>query len=603
MINWTMTKISEGVEVIVDISNGELYTVKELDLIQFTISIPTAMFIKLGEPYIVAGDVPLEVYNTGEYEGDIIFKTTSISESFDTKIFYNFFGQSDVVIYFPTEMNRTITATFDIMARRENAELANSMLDFLSNNIEDAISICFSRSKKDTSLIESDSFNFTKIDVIKEIISYLDSSFILFKKENKHDWAPKLDISANGQPTGPESVYWALLNLDKLTPSNDDDANLIFGNRSYKFSEVPKETIVKNTDVFENRVINSFLLSTYIFLNNLKKNFTSNETNGFQIQNQNQDYFRFDHTMSKYTELILKHKYNEINHLTMEIERLIVTFKKIIPSKTYSFLPPKVTSYVAKHFHYRMIFKLINNCYQAPAPSFEGSQLLLGLKNLAIIYEITSLIMINNVLNKSLGAKIIEQSYRLFNDGNSFSGILENRPIGSSNNFFTYSFDDGHIELLYEAKVYPMNDKNSHGDLVDTSNTYKTKFGLHHYCPDFILRIYLKNSDSPIVIILDAKYKEAKTIRNYDLSDLTKKYLLNIHQVSKQPFLKLRQVELLLILFAHEKSGRSALTVSNRHSVIGDIPVFPQAAGILFKPGIQDVLGEYLSCTVKYFQS
>lgn len=94
--------------------------------------------------------------------------------------------------------------------------------------------------------------------------------------------------------------------------------------------------------------------------------------------------------------------------------------------------------------------------------------------------------------------------------------------------------------------------------------------------------------------ILDAKFKDLNTVKNYDIDKLTNKYLLNIHSVGADGGLKMSPVDILIILFAHDKSGRILRRVAPRHCLTGHFPVFPQSTAIALHPRDSSILEEHL---------
>ena len=105
------------------------------------------------------------------------------------------------------------------------------------------------------------------------------------------------------------------------------------------------------------------------------------------------------------------------------------------------------------------------------------------------------------------------------------------------------------------------------GDLVDTSDTRRTRrYGQHHFCPDFIIKINSNKWLKPVTIVLDSKYKNSDTIKKFDMTDLTQKYLLNIHQIGEGMSLGVSPIKLLLIIFAHNSRGNYIRTVAAKHT-------------------------------------
>ncbi len=603
MINWKLISVHDEDEVVYDLTSisDEQIHIKETSNIQFLVTIDEQAFEILGQPHIVLADIPLEL-EFSHYAGtDRNFKTREELDSHSSRYFYNFFGESEVSLFFDKEDRVYYSQAINILARRDNAKLANEMLNYITKYLDDAVSICFSRSKLYIGYDDSKKFNFSRLDIINKAISYLTEAIPMFVREHKYTWKPELELSEQGQPTGPDSVHWVLTNLNIVSPASIDEANLIYNNRGYRLESLPKENIVKDKDVFENRVIHTFLHNIMHFLYEIKEQLSIR--NSLDDEVVDQEYVRFDHTMRQYTQLALEHKANQIDNLILSVEKIKRIFSTKIPAKNQPGIQPKLTPYVLRHPHYRKIFGLIEQCYKAPAPTFEGANLLMGLKNLSIVYETASLLIIHEAIKTCFDVQLSNKCYKEHSEHYPFGGIERQRPQGETNNHFSYASETFHIELLYEPKIYPFSSNSTSGDLVDTSPSRRNEYGAHHFCPDFVLKIESKYWKKPVTIILDSKYKEASTIKRFDIDQLTRKYLLNIHEVNDQGKLGLSPVDLLILMFPHEKSGKIVRTVSSQHCLKGKNPVLPQATAILVKPTEHGLLKEHLLSILEVMNS
>ncbi|TDB55815.1 nuclease domain-containing protein [Photorhabdus khanii] len=592
MIRWEMfiNSISDG--EVVDLRINNKYQITELDHILFQVSLSEDDIEKNGIPIIIIGDTSLELIFSHSENSEKIYTSIEPLNSHHSRYFYNFFGESQVSLYIGTQYAPIYSVTFDILARRENATLANIMLEYLTENLEDIVSICFSKSRKIASFDEDNIFNFSKLEIIKETVNYLTQHLPLFMIEHRHALEPKLILSKQGQPTGPDSIMWALYNLDQLSPANNEDANIFYNNRGYSFNELPKETLKENTDIYENKVIHAFLKQANVFLMMFKESLISPKD---KIQSlETNEFIQFNHTMSKYADLALIKKAKKIENLISTLEKTRLLFNKKIPSTASIGIVPKVTPYVAKHNHYRKTFYLIEQYHHAPTPSFIGKELFSGLKNLSIVYETTVLILLHEIIQESYKVQLIEQNYRLHSEELPFGGVKIERPINEINNYFLFKNENYDIELFYEAKIFPLSAHSKKGDLVNTSNNIDSnKYGKHHFRPDFIMKVNSKSWKNPLVIILDAKYKDAKTIKEYDINELTRKYLLNIHQVNENMALGMSPVKMLFILFAHNSEETVVRTVAPQHCINGQFPVLPQSIAISVKPNEKNILIEH----------
>ena len=573
------------------------HEIRETDFIKFRVCISNDKHNALGSPYVIIGDIPIELEPESIMDNSIVFASQE-QRSHTSRYFYNFFGESEIALSFEKSTDIVKTCKINILARLENAKLAGEMLDYITSNLEDAVAICFSRSKISSGYNSESTFPFSRLDIIEKAINYISANLSLFLRVHKYTWKSEMQFSENGQPIGPDSVYWVLSNLDRISPASLTDANLIYKNRSYRLDLIPKEGLIDECDVFENRVIHTFLHGATQFIFELKSLFTSSlHSNQEQVD---KDFVRFDHTMQKFAHLALKQKLKSLDQLSVSVEKIRRIFLKKIPARIVPGIQPKMSAFVAKNQHYNHAFRLIEQCIAAPAPSFEGENILLGLKNLSIIYEISTLLMLTDSIKRCFSAELIESSFRYQSKDTPFGGEEMDRPSGGINNFFSFHSNIFDIELYYEPRIFTFSDSSSIGDLVDTSDSRSNRiYGRHYFCPDFVMKISSINWKKPIIVILDAKYKDAETIKKFDIQSLTQKYLLNIHQVNARGYLGLSPVQLLLILFPHDRNGKHIHTVAPIHCLSGNSPVLPQVAGLLLKPSSTSHLDEHFKSLIE----
>ncbi|BAW80630.1 hypothetical conserved protein [Candidatus Nitrosoglobus terrae] len=578
--------------------------VKETGRLLFTIKInedTEDSLAKLGAPVLIIGDIPIELNRESDAENEIIFKTSKDIGSAESRYFYNFFGESEITLGFENDTERQIKLRFNVLARKENATFAKQMLDYLTSKVEDAVAICFSRSHIKGDYSDNEKFNFNKYNLIKETVEFLREHISLFSREHKHVWKTDMMLSESGQPTGIDSIYWVLSNLDKISPCNDEGINIFYNNRGYSLPLVPKEIILEDTDTYENRVINSFLLQAAEFLNHLKREYSKYKQD--IPQSRESDYVRFDHTMSGYMNITLQYKVREIDTLQQKLKEIHHLFNKILPSKVIKNIYPRFTPYVNRHFHYREMFSLITRCLKSPSPKIVGSELLLGLKNLAIIYEIVVLVSLYKMITTEFNAKEVGRAYRAYSpfEKYPFGGKKSKAPEGAVNNFYSFSYEDKTIDLYYEPKIFSLNDMNASGDLINISNNNGSKkYGHYHICPDFIIKISSPWWSASLILILDAKYKDQQSVEEYDFDSLTLKYLLNIHQLDENKKLSRSLTKVLFILFAHQDKGRLLNSVAKEYRLTGETPVLPQTIGLHFNPTDNKTLLEYTRAAIAY---
>ena len=163
-----------------------------------------------------------------------------------------------------------------------------------------------------------------------------------------------------------------------------------------------------------------------------------------------------------------------------------------------------------------------------------------------------------------------------------------------SYNYFSYEAGALSVELFFEPRVYIYREGIAQvGDLINVSNKRDTRYGKHHYLPDFIVRFDHDDWAEPLVNILDSKYTDHKNILKFALPDTENKYLHEIFQVKEGGKLKGSPIKSLLLLYAHGSSN-VASKLNKLHRVNGDMPVYPQGAGLKLTPDDNIHLGNWM---------
>lgn len=603
MIQWAF-KLTHGVNedaVTYKPLPDQILQINETDLIEIIVNIGEEYF-EHGEPFIVIGDVPIELEFSHRGDDYKQFRTIQHKEFNKNQLFFNYFGESEIYLKFKSEHEALNKIHVDVKARKANSELARSMLEYIADNENELVSLCFSKSFIGGNFDNQSKENMHKFSLLRETVYYFYNKIGFFYRDYKHSLENSLHISQQGQPTGPDSVYWLLQNLDKIMPSNAEEAKLKIKNRTYTISEVPSERLTHNTDVFENRVINSFLYSARIFLIDLRKKYKS--TSGLMATEKiktddSSDFVSFDHILSSFKNSIINHHIEDINALLLLVDKLIYLNKNNLQSKLIPKLRPRITSFVMQRPHYRYLFIEINKWYNANTPNLDKNNVLLGLRNLSSIYEISTLLMLSKNIPEMFDVQLENKVYRQYSEDLSFEGEERERPVDKINNYFEFDSDDASVELFLEPQIYSYKKGiTQFNDLINISNKESTAtYGRHYYSPDYIIRINRVAWKDPLIVILDAKYSSRANVLKYSLKETSEKYLHNVFQFKKGNIVGASPVKLMMILFAHGKDLPTSF-LNEQHYVDGELPIYPQAVGVKYIPGVSDTATRWLTACV-----
>ena len=597
MIKWSFNVSRQYESATYTPKEGQILQLNETDVVEIEVSIPLEAK-EYGEPYLLIGDVPVEMMPKSITDTQLIFISVNDPKIHRNQHFYNYFGESDISLFFRDNADISNKITVDIKARKANAELASSMLKYISDNMNDMLMLCFSKSFVGGDFNDDQKSTMQKVSLLQKIMDFMTKNRGTFVRDHKFDWKQNIEITENGSPTGPDSVFWMLQNLDKIEPSDKQSANLKIRERLYKTDVSPREYISENPDVFENRVVYSFLNAAKFFVTSLIKKNSENLTEGqgkYLVTDDSDSYVSFENALKVYRRAIISHHLSELRQLNKSIDSFIHLYKKTLGIKLINGLPPRMTPYVLSRPSYRNLFEQVHKWYSAGTPNLNKDKLLMGLRNLSSIYELVSLHMLHSTIQNEFDITLRNKNYRHYDDSLPFNGDTQDRPEDLSYNYFYYEAGALSVELFFEPRIYIYRKGIAQvGDLINVSNKDDTKYGKHYYKPDFIVRFDHDDWAQPLVNVLDSKYTDHKNILKYSLPDTENKYLHEIFQVKEGGKLKLSPIKSLLLLYAHG-SSRVASKLNKLHRVDGDMPVYPQGAGLKLTPDDNIHLGNWMN--------
>ncbi|PSW31711.1 hypothetical protein C9J21_15410 [Photobacterium phosphoreum] len=580
MIEISLIVSENNTDTEIKVMKNHRLTLNENSVIEFRVhsSIPSY----IDKPMLCIGDVPLDLYLLHENEEGSLYTSKKSNEFYHNQHFLNFFGESEISIRLEKE-NINTSFICDILARRANAAIANEMLDYLSLHVDDVVKLCFSRTKKGASLNDKriDS-SFTKLSITHKIIEQISKDISLFKKYKSTKWESNTTIKEQATSIGPDSIYYVMNNVDSLTSTTYESANICANGRYYYLDKLPSEDLIESTNTDENRQIHFLFLSISLYLRKLKSDLTITTT---KVQTSNDiDYLQFDDVLNNFKISILKRKIHDIDKLLFEINKIIYKFNTLIPAKVLLTTKPRLTHYIKKTPHYSRLFILMDKWFKSPSPNLNGSELLLGVKNLSKLYEYTCLILLNNIIKNDTKLPLETATYLNYHDDGSVSEekIYEN----NINNYYSYSNESMTINLLYEPFIYAYSKNSKPNTLVNISGKSNNKNPdlPHYYAPDFIIEISKNSWDESIYMILDAKFTNRSNVKDLYLPEITNKYLFGIHKTRNDLTLGISPIKAVIALFPHSTHGNKINNTGKDYCLTGKNPVIPHASGQIFIP-------------------
>lgn len=537
-------------------------------------------------PILKLADVPIDL----KYIDDLTYESHydnrfNENKSYE-KVYKNFIGESRVSVICGSKI---FNCKVNVLSTEENIELASEMLDFLDSKSNAMASLCFSKSFVNSGGGENNKLTITAIlRCAEKCILDFENYWPLFIKQIKSSGITDLKIIKGGVPNSNDAINWLSMHQSNIEFCNRSEQMFTIRGRGAKTDNSAVEFIKKDTLNNENLAVLSFLYHLISKLNDLKVLVLSeNKSDG----NDFSGYFSLDHVINRYKKPLIDQMENDINLLINKAVFLNKYLMNILNVRQgYKHVMPIVTPFVANNSIYRHYFQLMHEWYNLSENKISNDfNQLSSFRNLSTIYEICTILTINDVLC-NIGFDLVENCYRDYSSP-LFGGIDSIASDYQINNYFNFKSNGKYkfsIKLYYEPKIWRHNNANN-GDPIVISRKYSKKAN-YYRCPDFVMKIEwddcLKDSD---LIIMDAKFKPACNVKNYDMSDLIEKYYLGIHQIRNDGKVGRKPVQAVWALFP--KKGWKFVKndiYSDEHQINGLYPVLPSFGGIKLRPKVDN---------------
>lgn len=361
--------------------------------------------------------------------------------------------------------------------------------------------------------------------LLEQVINCYKSCFAYFKSSPKHsvDKAYEMKNFLESQCFFHKDLVWLSHNMEQLSQCNTPTAIKYNGNY-YMPLKVLSERKKFNYDIYENKVIISFLKSIMLDTDKLKKEFEKTvieedsiyrKLKNFSIDN----YYAPIITVKEIQNQQIKKVLKQIEKLIMELKRLLTLYNKCLPCTLFRLEKvPRKTKIFQEIKPYKIIYDMIVKWFEFGEINLKKDRAIFRVKTMDKLFEYYSLQQILKML--------IDEG---FND--------ENQRF--KNPFFEYSIDDGKYKneknvantYLLErgkltAKLYyqpvVLSDGYQNGLEIYKITDDKGKY----YIPDFILTIFDGNKN--YYFMFDSKFSNRKNIKKHYLRECIMKYGMEI---------------------------------------------------------------------------
>lgn len=376
----------------------------------------------------------------------------------------------------------------------------------------------------------------SQIILAEEIAAIYESNYGYFKANSRFQIkkATTIDRLERLQYVTPATLEYIVSHPEQLKAVNCN-VGVRIGNRVYQPQKTLSLQNMNSYDIYENRIILSFLRKLLDEVVELK---AKCKTLLQQIPN-NEDY-SVEYTYSSFymfseTRRMLENGMQQLSHLYNKFSLLWGMYCDIltIPIEQFS-TEPRPTAIFLSVPQYNKIFVRIYQWINFGIYNFDREKFMLSLIKISSLYE-------NYLL-----AKII--SY--FKDcGYTFQNAIRcTYPVSlrskykntTCKNTFFFSSGENQITLYYQPVIFNT-DKSFVNGIglyrnnsipIDTGEDDDNRQGGYYYSPDYLIKV--ESSGSSKYLIVDAKFSDIQTVRRYYVEKLAFKYLFSISPVEKK---------------------------------------------------------------------
>lgn len=497
--------------------NLDIPSIRETDVVSFRVTCPSSF----GEPKIFVQDhvVPL---NRPTQNGEVSEHTVEFG-----RYLINHFGVTSLAVGFAHSDELVRVTPVEVYATKINKEQAEKILEYLSLKMSDITHLCFTKTHLGSDCKPGNPTDtLTKLDFSRKALELLVLNRHRFAAHPCKRSIETLEVASyeNSTHITDRDISWLFQHLDQIYPSTPDMAKVSINNRYYSIDQIQRAAIKSDTDLFENRVIHSFLLSMKGFLMSVP-----DFRRKYKLKTPYRDYYTFDSILQKVEAPIMERRYREARLLLQQCNELLAFFQRYVPCVVRNLVAPILTPQAKRFVHYERSFRIIDAWYKLGQPTWSGSNYLFGLRSLDKLYEFFCLYKIADKimdLGYQLSASSTQEPDRAFG--------LKGRTAAESDekitNYYKFESSGKVLELFYEPTIWAYSEASKAGELIDVYHDRSASKPF--FTPDFVIRLDC-GDDRPAYYVFDAKYSNENQARDRHLPSIIDKYYLKIKAIDK----------------------------------------------------------------------
>ena len=359
------------------------------------------------------------------------------------------------------------------------------------------------------------------IQLLEQVIACYKNNYAYFRMQGKHmiKQASVLVSYEKVKKISRDSFNWIMQNADELA-NVPYSIGVQYQGKNYLPYHIKTDASKKSWDVYENRVVISFLHTALLNAKQIFVEFDRNVLNEERIISRIHGSFPKEYCAPIITIKSLQISFcrillGKLNHSIDTLQNLYTQYETLFDIQTSVLTTlPRKTSTFCEIKPYAQVFKIIVCWFQYGEYSLEKERLILQVKTLDKLFEYYCLLQLLKLLadNGYQKADIKNPVFKYYYK--SADGHYQNEQDVAN----TYVLSRNHITatLYYQPVI-------SAFDFENGLTLYRTTSKKGYYTPDFVLKFSFSEHDEEY-IIFDAKFANRNSITNFRLPEVIRKY-------------------------------------------------------------------------------
>lgn len=458
--------------------------------------------------------------------GDFILK--------DKRLFIDSFGfvQISVNLVFIDENSINLSTPFlSVMIKDSSiSQSLRLMAEYVYDNQEKLLFDNTMKSLDKSALKTSEKQTLeSQISLIKEIIYTYRRSYKFFKINSKFKLENQttIDKYENLDYVDDKTINFIVTHPEELVEI-DDSIGITYDNNSF----IPKNTMVQNNkasyDVYENRVIVSFIYTLIDDVSKLVKEI-SRRINSFSEENvHEEEYWASAYQIYGATKEKLTNAYTELKNCLNNLYELVRSYNNILNVKHINIVNvPKPTHVFLSTKHYFQIYHYIEAWFNYGLYDLRNNDFLVPFIANNQLYEYYILLKLYNYFEKE-GYVLNRREKYIYR----IPRAKYYRNTLYCNSFY-FSKNELNVAIYYQPVLFLK--KSPYSNNINIIRNTKTSMTQRYeqkelegtyYLPDYIIKF--TKDDNEKYLILDAKFSNQRNVLSYYLPNLVFKYIFSL---------------------------------------------------------------------------